>query len=58
MSQPIAANQFSHGAGKGSHERPLDRARFSKNFDEIRWTKSVSGKMTKRKDGKIRVVYR
>jgi hypothetical protein len=58
MSQPIKSNQFNHGAGKGSEERPVDRAKFRNNFDSIRWTKQVSGTVKKQKAGKVSITYR
>ena len=58
MSQAIPSNQFNHGAGKGDEERPLDRKRYNRNFDQIQWTKQVSGKVARVKNGKTTIVYR
>jgi hypothetical protein len=58
MSQPIPSNQFSHGAGKGPEERPIDRKKYAENFSRIRWQKFVSGNLKKSKNGKSTFVYR
>jgi hypothetical protein len=57
MSQRIPSNQFNHGAGKGSEERPIDREKFRQNFDRISGLGSVSGKPTRQKNGKITYSY-
>jgi hypothetical protein len=57
MAQHIPSNQFSHGAGKGPEERPIDRAKFRKNFDLISGFGSVSGKPIRQKNGKITYTY-
>lgn len=36
MSEAIAKNQFGTGAGKGDHERPVNRAVFRENIDQIK----------------------
>jgi hypothetical protein len=58
MSQPIPSNQFSHGAGKGPEERPIDRKKYAQNFSQIKWPKSASGSLKKVKNGKSTFVYR
>jgi hypothetical protein len=35
MSQHIPKNQFGTGAGKGDHERPVDRKKYRENWDAI-----------------------
>lgn len=58
MSQVIPSNQFSHGAGKGDDERPVDRKRYARNFEQIRWMGKISGKIQRVKNGKTTIVYR
>jgi len=36
VSEAIAKNQFGTGAGKGDHERPVNRAVFRENIDKIK----------------------
>jgi hypothetical protein len=36
VSEAIAKNQFGTGAGKGDHERPVNRAVFRENIDQIK----------------------
>jgi len=57
MSQPIASNQFSHGAGKGDEARPVDRVKFRANFDQIRGLGSVSGTPVSKKGAKTTYSY-
>ena len=56
MSQPIAKNQFSTGAGKGDHERPINRAVFRDNMDKITM-KGLHGKVASTKLGKTTYKY-
>lgn len=57
MSQAIPSNQFSHGAGKGPEERPIDREKFRQNFDRISGFGRVSGTPSRQKNGKITYTY-
>lgn len=57
MSQPIASNQFGHGAGKGDEPRPVDRVRFRANFDQIRGRGTVSGTAVSKKGAKTTYSY-
>jgi hypothetical protein len=57
MAQHIPSNQFSHGAGKGPEERPIDRTKFRKNFEQISGLGKVSGTPTRNKNGKITYSY-
>jgi hypothetical protein len=57
MSQPIASNQFSHGAGKGPEERPINRAKFRANFDKIQGRGSTHGTPVKKKGARTTYKY-
>lgn len=56
MSQPIAKNQFSTGAGKGDHERPINRAVYRENMSKIKMH-GVHGKIANTKLGKTTYKY-
>lgn len=56
MSQPIAKNQFGTGAGKGDHERPVNRAVFRANIDKIK-KGPMRGKAVAVKAGKTTYKY-
>lgn len=56
MSQPIKSNQFTHGAGKGDDERPVDRPRYRKNYDAIKKL-GVKGTPAAKKGGKTTYKY-
>ena len=36
MSEPMRKADFNTGAGKGDHERPVNREVFRQNFDKIK----------------------
>ena len=57
MSQPIKANEFRHGAGKGDEPRPVNRQVFRSNFDRIRGLGRVSGIPIKKKGAKTTYAY-
>jgi len=57
MSQPIASNQFGHGAGKGDEARPVDRVKFRANFDKIQGRGPVLGTPIKKKGAKTTYRY-
>jgi len=57
MSQPIKSNQFHHGAGKGDEPRPVDRAKYRANFDQIQGRGKLAGKVVKQKDGRTTYSY-
>jgi hypothetical protein len=56
MSQPIKSNQFSHGAGKGDDERPVDRIKYRQNYDAIKKL-GLKGTPAKTKVGKTTYKY-
>jgi hypothetical protein len=56
MSQPIQSNQFTHGAGKGDDERPVNRIKYRKNYDAIKKL-GVKGTPAKTKGGKTTYKY-
>jgi hypothetical protein len=45
------------GAGKGDDERPVDRAKFRRNLESIRWGKPA-GKPVKHKSNKTTYIYK
>ena len=57
MSQPIKANEFRHGAGKGDDPRPVNRQVFRANFDQIQGLGTLKGKPTKKKGARTTYVY-
>ena len=57
MSKQIPKNQFNYGAGKGDHERPVDRTVFRSNFDLIDFTKSPQKQPVKKKNGRVSYSY-
>lgn len=34
----VKKSEWSHGAGKGDDERPVDRKKYNENFDAIDWS--------------------
>jgi hypothetical protein len=56
MSEPIPKNQFGTGAGKGDHERPINRAVFRENISKIK-KHGVRGKVASVKAGKTTYKY-
>ena len=56
MSQAIPKNQFGTGAGKGSDERPVNRAVFRANHDKIKKS-PMRGKAVAVKGGKTTYKY-
>jgi hypothetical protein len=56
MSEPIPKNQFSTGAGKGDHERPINRAVFRENISNIK-KHGVRGKVASVKGIKTTYKY-
>jgi hypothetical protein len=56
MSQPIPKNQWTTGAGKGDHERPVNRSVFRQNIDQIK-KGPMRGKAVAVKGGKTTYKY-
>jgi ABC-type amino acid transport substrate-binding protein len=56
VSEPIPKNQFGTGAGKGDHERPINRALFRENLSKIK-KNGVRGKVSSVKLGKTTYKY-
>jgi hypothetical protein len=56
VSQPIPKNQFGTGAGKGDHERPINRVVYRANMDKIKMN-GVHGKVASTKLGKTTYKY-
>jgi len=38
--------EWNHGAGKGDKPRPVDKKKYSENFDEIDWSAHKKSKAT------------
>jgi hypothetical protein len=56
MSQPIPKNQFSTGAGKGDHERPINRAVYRETLEKMK-KHGVRGKVAAVKGAKTTYTY-
>jgi hypothetical protein len=56
VSQEIPKNQFGTGAGKGDHERPVNRAVFRANLNSIKKSGGY-GKVASKKGAKTTFKY-